>query len=293
MEDRFAAAHPRTLRDPRPEHVVLGEGHAPGVLHRPGRELRHEELVVLAEHVRIAEALFEEVEPLARELEDLVLVQVLHQRLPAVEAEGNAAVVLVDRVIMAGHDRREVCRHRLGRGEGPHRAFTLAWRVRHHDPIRWGLDFECVGRLQVGLVEAREHSVRVVAGELAVQVDAAIDWVLKPVQPGPVMHVARGGRDGQRVLVRQARELQPAAFESCGWQRLAVELGSRDRRSYELDERGRFRPAASKGDRRVRPERLVAVGEVQPDVVMDVGDEHGPLLRLPAGQVVADDDGLV
>ena len=83
--------------DARPEHVRLRERHAAGVLHRAGRELGHEELVVLAEHVRVPEALLEEVEALPGELEELVGIEVLDERLPAVDAQRDAAVVLVDR----------------------------------------------------------------------------------------------------------------------------------------------------------------------------------------------------
>ena len=67
--------------------VLVAEGDAPGVLHRAHVVLRHEQLVVLPERVGVAELLLEEREALLGDLDDLVGVEVLDQRLAAVEAE--------------------------------------------------------------------------------------------------------------------------------------------------------------------------------------------------------------
>src|SRR3712207_8601579 len=61
-------------------HDALPICHAAGVLHRPGVELRHEELVVLVERVRVVEDPVVEVEPGLGDREDLVRVEVLGQR---------------------------------------------------------------------------------------------------------------------------------------------------------------------------------------------------------------------
>ena len=63
------------------EDVALEDGHGAGVLHGAGVELGHEELVVLLERVRAVELLLEELEALPGELEDVVGVEVLRERL--------------------------------------------------------------------------------------------------------------------------------------------------------------------------------------------------------------------
>ena len=293
VQKGFRASHPQRLGDARPEHVELGEGHAARVLHRPGGELRHEELVVFAENIGIAEALFEVVEPLPRQLEELIRVEISHQRLPAVDAQGNAAVLLVDRVVVAGHDRSQVGRHRLGLRKAPSTAIALTWRVRYDHPIRRRFHLECVGRFHVGLVEACEGAVRVVAGELAVQINASVERVLKPVKAGAIMHIAGGAQERQRVFGAQVLELQAPSVESAGMKLLAVEHGSRDRWSDELDKRCRARRATSKGHCRVGAKIVVAGREIQADVVVDVGDERSAFLRLSARQVIAKDDACL
>lgn len=130
----------------------------------------------------------------------------------------------------------------------------------------------------------------VIAGELAVEVDASVERILEPVQPGAVGHVVRRARDLERVVLFQARQLQAPAVKSARRQLFAVEHCSRDGRPDELDESVRARPAASEGHRRVRAERRVALREVEGDVVVDVGDQRGTVLRLAAREVIAKDD---
>ena len=76
------------------EHVVLAERHAAGVLHRAGVELGDEQLVVLVEGVAHAEVGVVPVEALLGDLEQLVGVEVLGQRLAAPQAEVDAVVVV-------------------------------------------------------------------------------------------------------------------------------------------------------------------------------------------------------
>ena len=91
VEDRLGPALALRVGDLGAEHVGLEEGHARRVLHRARVELGHEHLVVLLERVRAVEHLLEEVEALGGDLEDLVRVEVLGERLPAVDAELDAA----------------------------------------------------------------------------------------------------------------------------------------------------------------------------------------------------------
>ena len=103
--------------------VLVAEGHAPGVLHRAHVVLGHEQLVVLPERVGVAELLLEEPEALLGDLPQLVGVEVLDQRLAAVEPHRDLAVRAgvgpVDGVVLAGDQRGDVGRHRLGLGEPP------------------------------------------------------------------------------------------------------------------------------------------------------------------------------
>ena len=107
------------------EHHVLVEGDAARVLHGAEVELGHEELVVLGERVRVVELVLEEVEALAGEGEQLVGVEVLGQRLPAVDAQVDLAVDVADHVVRAGDHGDQVGGDDLGGGEAPDPA--LAW----------------------------------------------------------------------------------------------------------------------------------------------------------------------
>src|SRR6202049_41402 len=107
VEDRLRAAHAHRVGHSRTEHIALEKRDAACVLHGSSRELGHKELVVLSEHVRLIELLLEEVEPLTCYLEDLIGVEVLCERLPAVEAEWNSAMVLVYGVVVPGDDGRQ------------------------------------------------------------------------------------------------------------------------------------------------------------------------------------------
>ena len=63
-------------------------------------------------------------------------------------------------------------------------------------PVGGGCHREPVGGLQVGLVEAGEHPLRVGRLELAVEVDAAVDRIEEPVQAFAGVHVPpRGPHD--------------------------------------------------------------------------------------------------
>ena len=103
--------------------VLVAERDAPGVLHRAHVVLRHEQLVVLAERVGVAEGLLEELEALLGDLDQLVGVEVLDQRLAAVEAERDVAVLagvgVLHLVVLAGDQGGDVGRHRLGGLEAP------------------------------------------------------------------------------------------------------------------------------------------------------------------------------
>ena len=131
------------------------------VLHRSGVEFRDEDLVVFPEWVEVVEALDEEVETLASDLEDLLLVEMAHERAPAVERQRDARVLGADRVVGAGDEREEVGCDRRRRLEAHELALVgdvvAVFRrpVRDQRPRRWSRDRERESRLQVRLVEAR------------------------------------------------------------------------------------------------------------------------------------------
>ncbi len=79
MEDGLRAIHALGVGHLRPEQSPLVERDTTGVLHRARPGFGHEELVVLAKRILVAEAPLEEVEPLARDLEDLVGFEVLSE----------------------------------------------------------------------------------------------------------------------------------------------------------------------------------------------------------------------
>ena len=284
VQRRFRALHTLRVGHPGAEDHPLVVDHAGHVLHRARREFGHVELVVLAEGVPVTEAALEKVEALARDLEDLVGIEVLSERLPAVEPERDASMVLTHGVVLAGHDGRDVGRHHARFRKCPHaRCVSSARSVRNDHPAFRRLDGEGERSLEVGLVEARKAAVRGVLAELAVQVRTRVHWISEPVDPGPIARIGPAALDRQRVLGLQRVEPHPAGLEAR--ERVAVELRGKNR-AIELDERARARLATSKSHRRRNFERQVATGEVEPHIVVIDRDDGRPLTRLTARQVV-------
>ncbi len=234
----------------------------------------------------MAEAPLEEIEPLAGDFEDLVGIEVLGERLPAVESERDAPMVLLHGVVLARHHGNDVGRHHRCFWKRPHAARApIAWSIRNDDPGLRRFDGEREGGLEVGLIEAREAAVSGVLGELAVQVSAPVHRVSEPADPGPVPRIRAGSLDRQGVFGRQLVEPQPAAFDV--GQRAFVEE-ARENGAFELDERAGAGRATSKVDGGLDVECLVVTSEVQPTLVVIDRDERGSLMRLAARQVVMD-----
>ncbi len=102
----------RRVGHPGPEDELVGDRHAADVLHRPGVELRHEDLVVLAERVGDLEQSVVVVEGLVRRLEDLLGFEERGEGLPAMDAERDPVVVVGHRVVAPGGEGEEVRRDR-------------------------------------------------------------------------------------------------------------------------------------------------------------------------------------
>ena len=173
------------------EHVILEKRHRAGVLHRPGVELGNKQLVVLAESVRDGEVLVVEAEALLGLRENPLVVHELGQRAAAEDAERNFAVLVrVDVVparIRPRDQRHQIGAHSRRRDEGMHIDAVVLHdgsrrAVGHHLPVR-GRGHDHVERgLDVGLVEAREHPLRVCGFELRVQVHLVVDRIDEAMQ---------------------------------------------------------------------------------------------------------------
>ena len=125
-------------------------------------------------------------------VEDVLGVEVLAQRLPQEEAERDVAARAVVGVayddVLAGHERGDVGRQPLGRGEVPHGAAQPevdglgGRRVGHDLPVRRRRHVEGELALEVGLLERGEDAPGVRNLELRVEVDELVDRVDEAVQ---------------------------------------------------------------------------------------------------------------
>src|SRR3984893_84482 len=183
---------------------------------------------------------------------------------------------------------REIRGYHLRRREAPNASIVLrTLGVGDDDPVVGRLDLEGECAFEVGLVEARETSVRVIALEMGVQVGSLVERILEAVQAGTVSHVLRGGRHRQDVLFAEAFELYASAIESIRHDRLAIELDTLHGGADQLDEGARSGAPASKRHGRGGREGVGAVGEIEPNVVTRVGHQRRARLRLLTGEVVA------
>jgi hypothetical protein len=165
----------------------FGEGDRAGVFHRAVQEVRHQQLVVLLELVRNAEVLVEEGQAGLGVLEPVGRLDLRRHRLAREQAHRVLAAGVFPDLVRAGV-HREVVRAEFFRArEGPAlavgRASTLVSRLVDTTTQSAGaVTVTCVGGLQVGLVEHREHLVRGGRLEVRVGVDAAVDRVDHAVQ---------------------------------------------------------------------------------------------------------------
>ena len=287
--------------DAAAEDVVLEEGHRAGVLHRARVELRHEQLVVLAERVPDAEVAVVEVEALLGLGEQPLGVHVLGERGAAVDAQGDGLpgtvvdVLVAPLRVRARDQRHEVGAEDLGGGETVHRGRTglldLGGRVRDDLPGGGCGDGEGVAGLEVRLVEAGEHPLGVRGLELRVEVDGAVDGVDEAVQALAGVHVPAGRDHDELVLGGQARQRDPVVFAVGGHvERRAVERGRGDPGTHEVDPAVRAGLTAAEvhrgggGEGRLAG-RAGAVGEVELDGVRGDVQQRGPPLGVDAGQV--------
>jgi len=123
------------------------------------------------------------------------------------------------------------------------------WRhVGYRQPAFRGKHGELVGRLHVGLVEARVDAVRVEGLQVREQVDVAVRGVGEPVQPLAAARVTAIGVDHELVVRGEAAERDPLAVERVQADRGSVERDRVDFQRGEVDEGAGARSSAVKAD---------------------------------------------
>ena len=309
VQDHRAAELVERARLARARQVLVAQRHGAGVLHRAHVVLRHVELVVLAEGVGEVEGVLEEGEALLGDRQDVleVALEVLHQRLAAVVAQRDGAVLalvdVLDLVVLTGDERGDVGRHRLGRLELPHGAAVAetlrlgGGGVGDDLPVLGRGDPEGEDRLEVGLLEGGVDPPGVGDLELRVEVDAVVGRVDEAVQALAGVGVGAVGTHDQLVVGGQVVEGDAAVgVRRGGVEAVPVEGDLVHGRVDEVGEARRPRLAAREGDRGRGGEGLLARREVQVDGVRrdvqeggaggglvpgEVGSRHGAIIAPP------------
>ena len=199
--------------------VVLGEGHEARILHGAEVVLGHEDLVVLAPRVGVAEGVVVEGQALLGDLEDLLMVHVLGQGCASENAQrdGLRAVAGVPFVlesdVRASGDGGEVGRHPRGEGEVVQdAAFLLAGvlmdLVGDDAPSLRCEDIEVDVGLEVGLLEDRVHTSGISGLEVGVEVHLAVGRVDEAVQTLAGVLIGQLGGDDDEILAVGAQSVQ-------------------------------------------------------------------------------------
>ncbi len=185
-----------------------------------------------------------------------------------------ALVGVEDAVVLAGDDRGDVGRHRLGLGEVPHRGAVAGLDRRRSrsvgddDPVGRSGHVEGEPALEVGLLEGGEDAAGVGHLELAVEVDPVVDGVHEAVEALATAAVGAVGDHDQLVVRREVGERDPAVgVRRRGVDRPPVERDRVDGRVDEVHEGVAARLAAGEPQRRGGAERRRPRGEVEIDRV--------------------------
>ena len=279
--DHRRPLHALVVGDAAARQHLVAVGDAAGRLHRAPVVPGAEQLVVGVERVGLVEELRIVVEAVVGGALQLlgVALELGRQRLAGVPAEREASVA---QGVLPGHRvPRARAHHEQGRAdprrgrERPPAALTRGHPpVGDHGPPRVGGHRERDRRLEVDLVEAREDPLCDVEGEVRRHVALAVGGVGHRVHPVAVGDVGDPGLDHDLGAPGQAGQRDPAPVvlrlvDGCAVERQAQAGGVR-----ELEEG--VRAGGVEADRRPAVVRVgVGAGEVEVDLVGDVGDEGG------------------
>ena len=202
----------------------------------------------------------------------------LHERGAGVEAERDLAVgvgaSVGDVLVLAGDDGDEVGGQRVIHLRRPGVALAGGGLVEHHGVVLRGGDVDVVGGLDIRLVKAGEDLHRHRGFELGVEVVLVIDRVGELVQALTSAVVGDRGVDDDGV--RALAQVELRALD-----RRAVERGGKGV-SHQVEE-GLAR-GGIEGDRGLRAE-LLGPGDVEVDVVVDVGNQADAVARVGASEI--------
>ena len=142
-------------------------------------------------------------------------------------------------------------------------------------------------RLQVGLLEHREHAARVGDLELGVEVGLVVDGVDEPVQAFAGVHVAAVGDDREFVLGGEVRQLDADSVAHLGRvERDAVQCDGVHLRRDRVDEGGgAFGCGEPHGG--LAAEHLRPRGHVEHDVVVVHRHERSTLFGFEPREVLS------
>ncbi len=297
MEHHFSAKLALGVGGRVAEDVALAEGDRAHVLHGARVELGDEDLVVLGEWEWLGEQVGEEVEALARHLQDLgdVRLQVSGQGATAEDAELDAIRSRpVERLVRACDEREQVGAE-AWRAVEPVARPSVRQRLRGHLPLRADhrpggrcVDRQPVRGLQVRLVEAREETVSGERLEVRVAVllpVLGIDETMEPV-PGRVEPALVSDSQRHARLEQGGRE-QDAVPSSVRTRRSTIDGEAADRPAPEVDEERLAGVGEREPERAITPVALIAGPKLEDQVVADVGDARGAVPRFLVGEDVA------
>ena len=298
VQDRLGASRKLGLTGAAPEDVGLVEGDAPRVFHGAHVELGNKELVVLVEWIRETEVALEEFEAGARDLEDIagLLLHPLHQRLAAPEGHGDASMRALHHVVCAADERDEVWREwrrgvEAGDGESVRRLGADHACVAADAPRRRRGDAHAHRGLHVGLIEARQHLVRIERFELGVDVHATVNRIGEPVQSHSVNLVLALRFHVEAVLpAGQPAQPEARAVEAvCSrTDETPVQRHLVNRPRRDVDERFGALVGTIEGDlcRAGKRRRGGVVAQRERDRVREIREQLGPCSRLSGGEIV-------
>ena len=162
--------------------------------------------------------------------------------------------------------------------------------VGDHSPVQRRGDHDVEGGLEVGLVETREHPLRVGGFELRVQIHLAVDGIDEPVQALSGVGVGAVGVDDEDVVLSQSGQRDAGGFVVARHVDVApvecraanvvggeVDVGVRAGQRVELHRRHRTEGALSW--------LAAAIGEVEVDAVAVDGNEGSAFDGRLTGQI--------